>query len=208
MKKNVTKTVTKSESKYFNTACLMDKALILLLDKKNYEYITVKDICEKAGVNRSTFYLHYETKEDLLAESYDYICDSFFEHMRNFSDDIPENIFDAPLSDLFFITPKYLTPFFGYIKENRLIFSTVLKNIGLFQLKSTYAKLFKNVFNPILARFNVTEPKRKYIMAFTLQGLNAIVSEWLQSDCKDSIEEVVNVTVKCVNCFNKLEKSE
>lgn len=58
----------KSESKYFNTALLMDEALIRLLEVKDYEYITVKEICEKAGVNRSTFYLHYETVNDLLSE--------------------------------------------------------------------------------------------------------------------------------------------
>lgn len=53
--------MNKSESKYFNTALLMDAALLTLLEGKDLEYITVKEICEKAGVNRSTFYLHYET---------------------------------------------------------------------------------------------------------------------------------------------------
>ena len=52
--------MNKSESKYYNTACLMDEALILLLEKKEYSFITVKEVCEKAGVNRSTFYLHYD----------------------------------------------------------------------------------------------------------------------------------------------------
>lgn len=33
----------------------MDEALILLLEDKDFEYITVKEICRKAGVNRSTF---------------------------------------------------------------------------------------------------------------------------------------------------------
>ena len=47
--------LNKSESKYYNTASLMDEALILLLEKKEYSFITVKEICEKAGVNRSTF---------------------------------------------------------------------------------------------------------------------------------------------------------
>ena len=65
--------MNKSESKYYNTACLMDQALLLLLEKKDFDYITVKEICEKAGVNRSTFYLHYETIDDLLMESIDYL---------------------------------------------------------------------------------------------------------------------------------------
>ena len=65
--------LNKSESKYYNTACLMDEALILLLEKKEYSFITVKEICEKAGVNRSTFYLHYETIDDLLSECIEYV---------------------------------------------------------------------------------------------------------------------------------------
>lgn len=56
--------MNKSESKYFNTSLLMDEALILLLEKKDFEYITIKEICEKAGVNRSTFYIHYENTFD------------------------------------------------------------------------------------------------------------------------------------------------
>ena len=47
------------ESKYFNTATKMDLSLISLLKKKPFEYITVSEICKAAGVNRSTFYLHY-----------------------------------------------------------------------------------------------------------------------------------------------------
>ena len=64
--------MTKSESKYFNTAVLMDKALISILEKKDFQYISVKEICHKAGVNRSTFYLHYETIIDLLEETTEY----------------------------------------------------------------------------------------------------------------------------------------
>ena len=42
--------MNKKESKYFSTAAKMDAALIDLLEKKDFEYITVKEICEKAGV--------------------------------------------------------------------------------------------------------------------------------------------------------------
>lgn len=70
--------MNKSESKYFNTALLMDEALIRLLEVKDYEYITVKEICEKAGVNRSTFYLHYETVNDLLSECLENTKKRFF----------------------------------------------------------------------------------------------------------------------------------
>lgn len=69
--------INKSESKYFNTALKMDKAFLELLSQKDFVFITVKEICEKAGVNRSTFYLHYEMVADLLSESADYIYEQF-----------------------------------------------------------------------------------------------------------------------------------
>jgi AcrR family transcriptional regulator len=53
----------------------MDEALITLLEKKDFEYITIKEICDTAGVNRSTFYLHYENISDLLRETTRYIVD-------------------------------------------------------------------------------------------------------------------------------------
>ena len=72
--------LNKSESKYFNTAKKMNEALINLIEKKDFEYITVKEICEKAGVNRSTFYLHYETIGDLLEETTRYMLDDFLSY--------------------------------------------------------------------------------------------------------------------------------
>ena len=61
--------MNRSESRYFATAARMDEAFLALMAKKDSEYITVKEICEVAEVNRSTFYLHYETMSD-----FHYIC--------------------------------------------------------------------------------------------------------------------------------------
>lgn len=43
----------------------MDKALFALLEEKDFEFITIKEICKKAQVNRSTFYLHYDNTKIL-----------------------------------------------------------------------------------------------------------------------------------------------
>jgi hypothetical protein len=44
----------------------VQKALLTLLDEKAYEEITVQEILDRADVGRSTFYKHYQDKEDLL----------------------------------------------------------------------------------------------------------------------------------------------
>ena len=102
--------MNKSESKYFNTATKMDLALISLLKKKPFEYITVSEICETAGVNRSTFYLHYETIGDLLNETTRYLLDGFLSYFSNDTQAIALNLKDCELNELVFICDKYLTP--------------------------------------------------------------------------------------------------
>ena len=74
--------MNKSESKYFNTAKKMDKALVSLLEQKSFEYITVSEICKKADVNRSTFYLHYENTVDLLNETARFMLDDFIAYFN------------------------------------------------------------------------------------------------------------------------------
>lgn len=106
--------MNKSESKYFATAARMDEAFLELIEKKDFDYITVKEICEKAGVNRSTFYLHYETVDDLLTESAQHIIDEFVSFMPHDTVDFLEKMRNCPLDELYLITPEYLTPSYIY----------------------------------------------------------------------------------------------
>ena len=112
--------MNRSESKYFNTAACMDEALFALLEKKEFTYITVKEVCQKAGVNRSTFYLHYESMADLLSESVEYLKKQFLAYFAPSTVNILPRIRDCPLDELFLITPEYLAPYLRYIQEHRL----------------------------------------------------------------------------------------
>lgn len=190
----------KSESKYFNTAVRMDQAFLGLLEKKDIEYITVKEICEAAGVNRSTFYLHYETIGDLLAESVQYMNQQFQEHMELRAEKFVSKIHECPLEELYLVTPAYLIPYLEYIRQNKRLFRTALKNSGSLRLDRTYRRMMRHVFLPILERFQVPEADREYIMAFYISGLIAILSEWLKHDCKDSMKHICTIMEQCVMC--------
>lgn len=188
----------KSESKYFNTALRMDQAFLELLEKKDMEYITVKEICEAAGVNRSTFYLHYETIGDLLAESIRYLNEQFLKHMKLKPEAFVSRIQECPLEELYLVTPVFLTPYLQYISQNKRLFRTALKNADLLGLEKIYGRMMEHVFIPILKRFQIVESERSYIMTFYIHGFMAIISEWLKKDCADSISHVSEVMRKCV----------
>lgn len=190
--------MNKNESKYFNTAVKMDKALVELLEKKDFEYITIKEICTLAGVNRSTFYLHYENTADLLEETTRYITDSFLSYFPSEEQKIFHQFENSELKDLVFVTPKYLSPYLTFIKENQRVFKTALRHLGSMGFDSVYSKMFKYIFNPLLARFDFPESEREYILKFYLTGITAIVMEWLDKDCADDIENIIRIIINCV----------
>lgn len=194
--------MNKSESKYFNTAEKMDRALLTLLEKKDLPYITVKEICTEAGVNRSTFYLHYETVGDLMAECAEYINSHFLEHMDISSGGFIEKISSCSAEELYLITPEYLTPYLTYIKEYRRLFRTYIENAETLRLEESYNGLLRHVIMPILERYGVPEKDRKYIMAFHIHGLMAIIGEWLKGGCSEPIEYITEVIQKCVKNYS------
>lgn len=190
--------MNKSESKYFNTAARMDAALLTLLEKKEFAYITVKEICAEAGVNRSTFYLHYETIGDLLNESITRLNEHFLACMQPEAGLFMASLSERPVEELFLITPDYLNPYLCYIRTHKRLFKTALKNASTLQMEASYRALFQHVFTPILDRYHVPESQRHYLMAFYIHGLMAIITEWLKGDCTDSIESVSSLMQQCV----------
>ncbi len=198
--------MNKNESKYFSTAVKMDEALISLLEKKEFAYITVKEICETAGVNRSTFYLHYDNTSDLLKEATQHILDRFLSYFTLDKDSITQRYSQAERKDLMFITPEYLTPYLTFIKDNQRLFKTAVRELGPMGFDKVYQRMFTYIFDPILGRFNFPENTRTYVMKFYLSGITAIAMEWIASDCADSIDTIVGVITECI--LGKLKINE
>ena len=190
--------MNKNESKYFNTAIRMDEALIALLEKKDFEYITIKEICAVAGVNRSTFYLHYENTSDLLRETTRYILDKHFAYYSADTKGITERFENCALVDLVFVTTEYLTPYLTFMKENKRIFKVSIKQFHSMNMDEVYGKMFKHIFDPILSRFHVPENERSYVIKFYLTGVFAILMEWLNRDCSDDMSMVIRIITDCV----------
>ena len=189
--------MNKKESKYFSTAVKMDTALIELLEKKDFEYITVKEVCEKAGVNRSTFYLHYDNTTDILREATRNVVDRFLIYFKDNGEKFSIDFENCTLDELIFMESKYLVPYLTYIKENRRVFRTALNQFSTMGFEAYYDRMFRYIFDPILVRFKVPCHNRQYVIKFYLTGMTAIAVEWLGNGCKDPIENICEIIIQC-----------
>lgn len=178
----------KQEAKYFHTASLMDEALLLLLEQKDFDRITVKEVCQKAGVNRTTFYLHYESMNDLLEETIDMINKKFSESLSSISADDPRS--EVLTSE------KYLRPYLTFIKDNMRAYRVIHQKDHLFNSQKTFNSFYQSIFSPALSHFGVDENEKKYVFAFYTQGTVAIIGKWLEDNCKDDIDLIIDLIMR------------
>jgi AcrR family transcriptional regulator len=69
------------------TRRLLRAALFELMGEKGYETLTIQEITDRADLNRATFYLHYGSKDELLADGLEA---SFDELVMQFDELSPE----------------------------------------------------------------------------------------------------------------------
>src|SRR5215470_4028230 len=60
------KTRRKPDERSQRTRARLGSAFVALIQEKSIDAVTVQDVLDRAGVGRSTFYLHYRDKNDLL----------------------------------------------------------------------------------------------------------------------------------------------
>ena len=116
----------------------MDEALIALLEKKDLEYITVKEICHQAGVNRSTFYLHYESIAELLDEAMEMINQRFLSYFPQEEEAVLGDMEHRELNDLVFVTQEYLLPYLRFIQDNKKVYRAAFRNPSSMQANARY----------------------------------------------------------------------
>lgn len=121
---------------------LIFEAFSILLSKKSYNHITVQEIIDLANIGRSTFYAHFETKDELLNS----MCNQIFGHIfsevlsaeknHDFSND--NNTLSAKLTHLLYHLKEQQTDIVSLLSgESSDIFMRYFK-LYLEQLFSEY----------------------------------------------------------------------
>ena len=160
---------------------LFQNAVLELLEEKGgIEKISVRELCAKAELNRSTFYAHYAEPREVLAEAEDEILTETAAHIKKIGEQTTGG------------GKEYLTSFLRYVRDNDKVFRVLLVTAADPAFKSRFMQisilyLFEHM------QLTMDAEKQQYIYSYLLDGSFGILTQWIRSDYAVSVSEIVDL---------------
>lgn len=160
---------TKNNQRTRITKMLMKQAFMLLMKEKQTSRITVREICERAEVNRSTFYLHYREPNDILMELEDETISLVREALGRIG------AIDGPSPDV----SDQLMSFLRYVRHNEDVFRTFL-------VDNTDPHFRKKLLNVALGiagttfRVELAHDRAHIAYLFIVSGSLEVLTDWIR----------------------------
>ena len=171
------------------TKKLLKYSLTEMLHSQSIYHISIRELCEKAGINRSTFYKYYGNQFDLLEEMEKDLLEAT-EHFLSQQTDIKNTVVIEQ-------TLKYLEENIDFVRL--LINSNVDPTFAnkLFSMTPIQTML-KDVFE------NISDPHEyEYTTNLLIHGAYQVVCMWLNRENRESSEWMANFLVKNIIKYKK-----
>ena len=162
---------TKNNSRSRKTRERLKEALLRLLARRDILDVTVSRLCQEAGVNRSTFYSHYDSIGELMEELEREIGANLMGRFRgdNYDGEHP-------------FSPGHLLPILEHIRDNRDFFRVYLgQSTAQHRLDWAFGQLLEWYVRPLLRGLSIEEEAIAYYFAFFRAGFLALIQQWLQN---------------------------
>ncbi len=168
------------------TKILIRKAFTDLLKRKPIQSISVKELCEAAGINRGTFYAHYTDIYDLMEKMEADMLEDFKSAL--------EPLLEAKGKDL---TPLKITAsIFQCLKENADICTVTLGDYGDKAFAEKLIRLGQERCVESYAAFfeGASRKQLEYFYAFVSAGCIGMLEKWLAEGMDESVEEMARMS--------------
>ena len=175
---------TKNNTRAKTTKEAFKNALIdLLLEDQKTEQITVTQICSRAGINRSTFYAHYDIPADIMKEIEKEVLVNYRKCIAQIAQSDKSRII-------------YLL---RYIKENARIFRVLLNDT---HGNAFYEMIIESTLLGLEQMKNIVREQQfvPYIYDYLLNGSAAVLLDWIDSNfelSENKLEEFLLTISKC-----------
>lgn len=169
----------------------------LLLEHQTIEQISVTQICSTAGINRSTFYAHYDNPRDIMDEIEQEVLTSYRECIAEIAQKDQSRI----------------VCLLRFVKEKARIFKVLL---GSSHESAFYGKLIAGTLSELEQLKSIVRERRyvPYLYDYLLNGSAAVLLDWIDDGFELSEKELAEVLQMMSKCaldpflYKKGEKHE
>lgn len=179
---------TKNNLRYKESEQKIKDSVMTLLNEKNLDQLSVQDICQESGINRSTFYAHYQDIPDLLNKLEADIHHKIISHYNNIND-----VSSSMLKGNFYL------PFLNTILEHKNFYKACLQTRTSFPIATGYEALMDNVVKPVCKSAGITDASEiLYYLIFYQAGFTFVLKHWVDQDCIESPEKIASYLRNCL----------
>lgn len=181
---------TKNNQRYHDMDICMKAALLELMQEMEFEKITVKRICERAGVNRGTFYYHYTDIYAMLQEAEDYLSGELLRITEEWS------------AETEYQNESLLIPYLRYIREHRYFYRVALANRNVLPIQKTFKPLWEKLVLPKCQMAGITEPDDRLYYSIAFEGcVSMTLRRWIETDCQKEEQQIAEILQNCLPSF-------
>lgn len=170
---------TTNNARFQSTHTLIKSVFLELCQHSSAEKISVREICEKAQINRSSFYLHFADIYTLMDEL-----------NRDMTEQIKYIMIQSFNTDSVSMKQTFIK-LFQFLSDNQSFFSSIYRNrrSSVRDLNITLDEPFRSRIITAGRFFGFeSEQEIRYHSLFFFAGFSAIVEEWLLNGCRESPE--------------------
>ncbi|MBW3111502.1 TetR family transcriptional regulator C-terminal domain-containing protein [Bacillus sp. MCCB 382] len=179
---------TKMDRRKKYTRMVLKESLLKLLKKQSISSITIKDICETADINRSTYYAHYANQYELLEEIEEEFIADLTETLGQYNFSKEEEALQ--------MTEKL----FEYLAEKRDICETLLsENTDMYFLKKGMVITHEFIFKNWRTDDRIDQETYDYINMFMVSGSIHVIKNWLENGMDKSPGEMAGILHRFIN---------
>lgn len=161
------------------TKRLLRESLLELLKEKPVEYITVKELCEYAELNRSTFYAYYTDVAALYQEMGGELAQALLEQIRaiNRGSGIDTE------------------PMLSYIRDNRELFHLLVYRDKYLNANQPVQRQIIQGYFGLAPELDLpcTVEEREYFLEYLYMGGTGVIHHWVQNGCNLPPQQVAGL---------------
>lgn len=156
---------TAPDRRIIKTRLALREAMLGLLAEHGWDDISIQQICDQANVGRSTFYLHYDSKDDLLSESLNDLRDA----LTTVTGAVPQPTF------------AFLPGLLAHMEENRRVFRNVIGRRSGYGVERRFREMVFQLLEQDLAKQDVAENLRPMQARYLAGGIVDLMTWWVDA---------------------------